>query len=272
MDYRIDHAFNLLARHHPLLASVVAGFADWGVIAFGAAAVLVWFLAPPGGSDVWKRAGVAGLAAATLGLAANQAIIQFWQRPRPYQAHPHGIVPLLARSGDPSFPSDHASAAFGIAIGILLVHRRAGYLFLVAAVLIAASRVATGMHYPTDVLAGAAIGATSGVIAARVAMEPLLRPLIRVTSRVADPVVGLVRRQAIIGHTLLDARVRAAAVALVGMVFLAQFAWDVRTHLLDELPLSSLALWVGTVATFAYVASRHVDDQPSSGRLLEARP
>jgi undecaprenyl-diphosphatase len=152
MDYRIDHAINLVVRHHRLLASIVAGSANWGVVAFGAAAVLLWLLAPPGGSDLWKRAGTAGLAAAALGLAINQVIIHFYQRPRPFQAHPLGILPLLPRSTDPSFPSDHASAAFGIAVGILLVHRRVGYVFLTAAFLIAVSRVAAGMHYPSDVI------------------------------------------------------------------------------------------------------------------------
>jgi membrane-associated phospholipid phosphatase len=260
VDYRIDHAINLVARHHPLLASILAGFATWGVIVFGAAAVLLWFLAPPGRSAVWKRAGTAGLAAAALALAVNQVIIHIWQRPRPYQAHPHTIIPLLARSTDPSFPSDHASAAFGIAIGILLVHRRAGYLFLAGAILIALSRVATGMHYPTDVLAGAAIGIVSGYLAARVAMEPLLSPLIRTASTVTDPVVRTIRRQPLTCHTVLQPRVRVAAVALVGTVLLLRFAWDMRRHLVDELPLTALLLWILLTIGAAWLAARRVDD------------
>ncbi len=259
MDYRIDHAINLAARHHPLLASIVAGFADWGVIAFGAAAVLLWCLAPPGGSDLWKRAGTAGLAAAALGLAINQVIIHIWQRPRPYQAHPLGIIPLLPRSTDPSFPSDHASAAFGIAVGILLIHRRAGYVFLATAALIAISRVATGMHYPTDVLAGAAIGALSGFIAARIALRPLLLPLIRMASTALDPVIALLRRQALARRTILQPRFRVAAVTLVGSALLVRFAWDVRTHLLDELPLAALALWLTLIIGAAGLAAQRYD-------------
>ena len=129
--------------------------------------------------------------------------------------HPHlataaplrGIPPrdpaAPPRSTDPSFPSDHASAAFGIAVGVLLIHRRAGHLFLAAAFLIAVSRVATGMHYPTDVLAGALIGSTAGYIAARPAMRPLLEPLIRATSVVSDPVVWFVRQRQLTRRTLL---------------------------------------------------------------------
>ncbi len=259
MDYRIDHAINLVARHHPLLASIVAGFANWGVIAFGAAAVLVWFLAPPGGSDLWKRAGTAGLAAAALGLGINQVIIHIWQRPRPYQAHPLGVIPLLPRSTDPSFPSDHASAAFGIAVGILLIHRRAGYVFLSTAALIAISRVATGMHYPTDVLAGAAIGTLSGFIAARIALRPLLLPLIRMASIALDPVIALLRRQALARRTILQPRFRVAAVTLVGSALLVRFAWDVRTHLLDELPLAALAVWLALIIGAVGLAAQRYD-------------
>ncbi len=260
VDYRIAHAVNVVARHHPLLASILSGFASWGVVAFGTAAVGLWLLAPPGGSDRWKRAATAGLAGATAGLLANQVIIHLWQRPRPYQAHPLGIVPLLARSTDPSFPSDHASAAFGIAVGIVLVHRRVGFLFLGVATLIAVSRVATGMHYPTDVLAGAAIGTAAGYLAARVVMDPLLAPLIRAVGRVTDPIVAFVRRQPVTRSTLLQPRFRAAVVGAAGAALLIQFAWDVRRDLLDELPLAALLVWAAAVAVLAYVALQRADE------------
>ena len=265
MDYRIDHAINVAVRHHPLLVSIVAGFANWGVLVFGAAAVLLWFLASPE-SDTWKRAGTAGLAGAALGLATNQLIIHLWQRARPYAAHPHGVVPLLARTSDPSFPSDHASAAFGIAVGVLLVHRRAGYVFLAAAILIAFSRVATGMHYPTDVLAGAAIGTISGLIAARVAMQPLLVPIIRTVSVITDPFVRFVRRQTVTQRTLLNPAFRAAAVAAVGLVLFVRFVLDLRPHLIDELPIASLVTWVVVISAAAYLAVQSYDDQ-SNARL-----
>ena len=113
MDFRIDRAINVVARHHPLLSAILSAVATRGVLMFGAAAVLLWFLAPPSAHDRRKRAAVAGLGGGSIRLAVNQVIVRLWQRPRPYQAHPHAIIPLPARSTDPSFPSDHASAAFG---------------------------------------------------------------------------------------------------------------------------------------------------------------
>jgi len=260
MDFRIDRAINVVARQHPLLSAMLSAAATWGVLLFAAAAVLLWFLAPPDGHDRWKRAAVAGLGGGSLGLAVNQVIIHLWQRPRPYQAHPHAIIPLLPRSTDPSFPSDHASAAFGIAAGIMLVHRRAGYIFLAAAGLIALSRVATGMHYPTDVIAGGAIGALSGYAAGRLALRPVLTPAVCLLGRVTDPPVRWLRRRGIARRTLLQPRFRASAVITIGGAAMTEFAWDIHSHLLDELPLAALTLWAMTVAALAFIGSRRVDE------------
>ena len=85
MDYTIDHALNHAIREHPLLVSIIAGFANWGVLAFGVAACALWLLEPPGQPGIWRRATAAGLSAAALGLLANQVVAQLWHRPRPYQ-------------------------------------------------------------------------------------------------------------------------------------------------------------------------------------------
>lgn len=65
------------------------------------------------------------------------------------------------------FPSGHATTAFAFAVIMSsLFARRWRWLFFCFAVLIALSRVVTGMHYLTDVVAGAALG-TFGAIAVR---------------------------------------------------------------------------------------------------------
>ncbi len=98
-----------------------------------------------------------------LGLAINQLILLFVHRLRPYDA---GISHLLiSPSADPSFPSDHATATFAIAAAFL-IHgmRRSGMIFLMAAVVVSASRVFIGTHYVSDVLGGALTGALAAVL------------------------------------------------------------------------------------------------------------
>ena len=125
MDYEVARWINESLRHHSLLALVVTDSANWGVVVFGVLAIGLWILSAPYGDDRYKRACACGLSAAAVGLLANQLIIAVWHRPRPFEAH-RQIVPLLPATHDASFPSDHASAAFGIAFGVLFVVRRTG--------------------------------------------------------------------------------------------------------------------------------------------------
>jgi undecaprenyl-diphosphatase len=100
---------------------------------------------------------------ALLALGIAQLIADLWARPRPYVSHPAAHL-FIAPSHDPSFPSDHATAAFAIAVAILLRHRKAGWVALALAVVVSVSRVAVGTHYPGDVAAGAAVGTAAALL------------------------------------------------------------------------------------------------------------
>jgi undecaprenyl-diphosphatase len=94
-------------------------------------------------------------------------------------AHPHAVHPLIAHKPDASFPSDHATAAFAIAVAIWLRSRTVGAVAIVFAALLAVGRVAVGVHYPGDVAAGALLGTAAAALL-------WWRPLRRITDAVAD--------------------------------------------------------------------------------------
>jgi undecaprenyl-diphosphatase len=100
---------------------------------------------------------------ALLALGIAQLIADLWARPRPYIAHPD-VHLFIAPSHDPSFPSDHATAAFAIAVALFLRHRKAGWVALGLATVLSIARVAVGTHYPADVVAGAAIGTAAALV------------------------------------------------------------------------------------------------------------
>jgi membrane-associated phospholipid phosphatase len=81
-------------------------------------------------------------------------------RERPCAALEH--VHLLAGCGGFSFPSNHAANAFAFAMSFWLLRRNtAGVLCIVIASLVGLSRVYVGVHYPSDVLAGALVGSAA---------------------------------------------------------------------------------------------------------------
>ena len=100
-----------------------------------------------------------------LGLGLNQMILLLVDRPRPYTA---GVTDLIvAPSADPSFPSDHATAAVAIAVAFALngMPRRARW-FGLAALLVSVSRVFIGTHYASDILGGALTGTAAAILVA----------------------------------------------------------------------------------------------------------
>lgn len=188
MDYRVFHAINGFVLHHAWLGRVLADVETVAPVVVGVAAFGLWLLARPGGGSRWKLASASALAAAALALLVNQLIALGWDRERPFVAHPSSHV-WGGRSHDPSFPSDHASAAFGIAFAVLFFDRLAGGLFLAAATVMAVGRVFVGAHYPGDVLAGCLVGLACALLVVRLA-RPLLAWSVKLVERVTDPIVA----------------------------------------------------------------------------------
>jgi len=161
---------------------------------YALAAVALWFLARPYGSAKWKLACTSALMSAAVAMLANQAIAHVWERQRPFSAHPAATHLLSAPSPDPSFPSDHAGAAFAIAFAVLACSRRGGAGFLVAATLIGLSRIALGLHYPSDVVAGALVGWLAALLVTHAGRQWTAR-LATLLGRVSDPVLAPVWRR-----------------------------------------------------------------------------
>lgn len=86
------------------------------------------------------------------------------RRPRPYVTYP--FIQHITNDSDPSFPSGHTSIAFATATFLSLNYHQ-WYVVVpsyVWATAVAYSRMDLGMHYPSDVLAGAVIGAGSAYL------------------------------------------------------------------------------------------------------------
>lgn len=117
-----------------------------------------------------RKAGAAGLLALALGFVCTNVVLKHLVgRARPWLDVP-GLIPLV-EEGDPnSFPSGHTTAALAAAVAWArsLPRKWVGGLVVGAAVCMGLSRLYVGVHYPSDVLAGALVGAACGWIASRI--------------------------------------------------------------------------------------------------------
>ena len=195
MDYRVFHAINDFVRHHTWLERAFNGIETWGTIVIAVAAVALWLLARPHAGEKWKLAAASALASGGLAYLVNQVIHAIWDRPRPYESHA-GVYHPHEHATDASFPSDHTSAAFGIAVAVALFDPVVGGAFIVLAALIGIGRLIVGAHYPGDVLAAVAVGAVCAFVVVRY-VRPVIAFFVRVVERVTDPVLApLWRRRA----------------------------------------------------------------------------
>lgn len=136
--------------------------------------IRVWMLCATRGGDgwLWYAMGLmiliaggehrflavgSGALAAGLGVATFRRIKKATGRRRPCAIEPHCWATLLPPDQF-SFPSGHTITAFAVSISLSSYYPELATGLLFGAVSIAASRILLGMHFLSDVLAGAAIG------------------------------------------------------------------------------------------------------------------
>lgn len=146
-----------------VLATRAANYSRlWLAIAGG----LVLFGGGPGRRAA--RDGVMAIAIAASVANGPAKLLMRRRRPSAHESGPHLIVMPMSSS----FPSGHSAAAFAFVTGACGQLPSLAPALAPLAGMVAYSRVHAGVHYPSDVLAGAAIGIGSGMIARRLAGRP----------------------------------------------------------------------------------------------------
>jgi undecaprenyl-diphosphatase len=164
MDSSILHALNGFFYRHDAVEDPVLFYVNASEALFIATLALVFVAAVGERLRDWRRAVVAAVLSAGLALAVGKVVSDLVDRARPFVADPGHVHLFTSHSPDPGFPSDHATAAFAIAGAIFLRSRVWGTVALLAATVLSIGRVAIGVHYPSDVLAGAVLGLAGALL------------------------------------------------------------------------------------------------------------
>src|SRR5271155_4738795 len=158
-DYRLMrrvHRWRAPRWFRILMILATRGGDGWLWYALGLTLVLY------GGEQRFAAIG-AGTSSAAAGIVLFRVLKRTSRRKRPCEIEPHCWASILPPDKY-SFPSGHSITAFGVAIALGMFYPELQVCLLLAAFLIAASRIILGMHFLSDVLAGSAIGTMLGVL------------------------------------------------------------------------------------------------------------
>jgi len=181
-----------LARRSPSwLDDAVSAWSTYGLGLFAVLMVIGWWRSRRVGATASMTA-LAVPFVVVVAYGVNTGLKLPVREDRPCQSLHVTTLEACPTPGDWSFPSNHAAIAAAAAVALLFVSRRLGAVAVVAACVMAASRVWVGAHYPHDVVAGVAVGAVVALLAmtamrrsphalAQRVMASRLRPLLVAT-------------------------------------------------------------------------------------------
>ncbi|MCS0638827.1 phosphatase PAP2 family protein [Streptomyces sp. LP05-1] len=202
-DVGLLYDINGLAKDTPSWFDRVMEFTgEYGILLAMVLVVLwCWWSVRRRGTAEDSAAAVAALVwaplAAGVALLVNIPIRGFVERPRPFLDH-QGLEVLVAGKTDYSFVSDHATLTMALGAGLFIAHRKSGFVAIGLAAAEAFCRVYLGVHYPTDVVGGLALGTAVALLLAPPALA-LLTPLVTAVAR-SKRLGRLVRSRRVTGH------------------------------------------------------------------------
>ena len=149
------------AAARPSIVRLMAGV-SWlsdGMLWYAIIAVLPWWGGPNGLACALRMLGVG-----VLNLIIYKVVKRHFARPRPYKTCP-GIRACVRSLDEYSFPSGHAMHATAFSVLLSAYYPPLAIALWSFTLLVALSRLVLGLHYPSDVAIGVAIGLVTAELA-----------------------------------------------------------------------------------------------------------
>lgn len=180
MNYQLFQDINNLAGHHSFLDGLMVFASSKAFIIYALALLLMWVF----GKEKMKYTVVFAVITTAFGLIINFILGHIYNEPRPFVTHKVHL--LIKHAADASFPSDHATFVFSIALAVLLRNRIIGFWMLLFAILVGISRVYVGNHYPFDVLGSIVVSLLASTLVYKFSSvcEPICRLIIAIYNKI----------------------------------------------------------------------------------------
>ena len=179
--FGLIHVDRLTSLQLTIFSEIVA---VWGIAIVPVAFALLWMKA----TRKSRLASVTAALSACLGLAMAGAVSWTVYTPRPFTL---GLAPnVLGHVADSSFPSDHLTVIAAAFFALALQRQKTAAILLGLMMLaVGWARVALGIHFPSDIVGGIALGG----IAASTMQAPPLRRFAHFVGQVAEALGGWLR-------------------------------------------------------------------------------
>ncbi len=181
MDPHFVETLNSWFSTNAIRADLARALAIVPLVVIGGLVIIAWST-PRSNSPKGRAELLLGVAAAVGALVLNLALGHLYYRARPFLVL--DVRPLLPEAVDSSLFSDHLAVAGSLVAALLVARRPLGWFALALASLLAIGRVGAAVQYPSDCLAGAAVG-----VACFILVLPLRGPVSRALAA-AYPATG----------------------------------------------------------------------------------
>lgn len=167
LDTQLFYMLNSLAGQSPLLDFIIvfcASYLAYILIGIFAVFLLCFVRARREQIELF----IVALVSVMLTRGLITELIRFFvHRQRPFEAL--ALPPAQSLLVDPawSFPSGHATFFFALSTAVYLYNKKWGIGFFALSIVMTLGRVTAGLHYPSDIIAGAVIGVTTAYIVYR---------------------------------------------------------------------------------------------------------
>lgn len=162
LDISIFRFINDFAGRSRFLDAAGIFFAKYVVLFLALFLVFKWF--QQRGEADYRGMLLLSIGTFLLAEALAKALGMLYSHPQPFAVLP-AVRQLIAKEVGNSFPSDHTVLVFSF-MTLLFIHTKtkSRYLYLLVALLVGLARIFVGVHYPSDVLAGALLSVFVGIV------------------------------------------------------------------------------------------------------------